>query len=166
LRAGDRENVAKGVVGDALTVPEIVEPLLATNDTDAPAICDDVTITTCVPALGDSVHFTDDLPSLSVVVAVADSVPPFVAAQVSATPDTDLPAASTTCTTSAESSGAERSPDWFAPETILMVVGVCGIGVWSWHALKRSAAMHAAAEKMRADIRRTGKGREGKTKMS
>src|SRR5215831_5555020 len=129
LRAGDRENVAKGVFGAAVTVPESVAPLLATNETDAPAICDDVTMTTCVPAAGARVHFTDDLPSLSVVVAVADSVPPFVAAHVRATPETDLPAASTTCTTSAESSGADRSPDWFAPEMILMVVGVCGIGV-------------------------------------
>ena len=129
LRAGDRENVANGVVDAALTVPESVAPLLATNEADAPAICDDVTRTTCVPAVGASVHFTDDLPSLSVVVAVADTVPPFVGAHVSATPETDLPAASSTCTTSEESSGAETSPDWFAPEMTLMVVGVCGIGV-------------------------------------
>src|SRR6516162_3241493 len=90
-RGGTRENVANGVTGAALTVPVIVAPLLARNDTDTPAICVDVTVTTCVPAVGASVHFTDDLPSLSVVLDVADTVPPPVGVHVSATPETDLP---------------------------------------------------------------------------
>ena len=45
-RAGERENVAKGVPPAAATVPVIIAPLLATNDTDTPTICVLVTVTT------------------------------------------------------------------------------------------------------------------------
>jgi hypothetical protein len=106
-----RENVANGVIAAELIVPLIVAPLLATNDTDAPTAWVDVTVTTCVPADGESVHLTDDFPSLSVVVDVDDTVPPPVGVHVSATPDTDLLAASSTCTTSDESSVPDGSPD-------------------------------------------------------
>src|SRR5262249_51242860 len=104
-RAGLREKVAKGDTVDDVTVPVIVAPLLATNDTDTPVIAAAVTVATCVPGVAARVHFTDDLPLLSVVVDVVDNVPP-VADHVSATPDTGLFAASSTCTTSAESSDA------------------------------------------------------------
>src|SRR5689334_12895416 len=80
----DRENVAPN--GDTpldATLPVIVAPLLAMNDTDAPPICELVTVTTCVPAVGDSVHLFVDLPSLSVVVVGCDTVPPPVTVQES-----------------------------------------------------------------------------------
>src|SRR5262245_61719192 len=68
LRAGMRENVANGVDTAELMVPLMVAPFPATNATDAPESCAEVTVTTCAPIVGPSVHLTDDLPSLSVVV--------------------------------------------------------------------------------------------------
>src|SRR5690349_13678470 len=65
------------------TVPVIIDPLLATKDTDPPAIAELVTVTTCRPAFGASVHFTLDLPSLSVVVDVCETDPPPVTVHVS-----------------------------------------------------------------------------------
>src|SRR5262245_48568342 len=79
-RPGMRENVAKGDVAADVTVPLIVAPFVATNDTDTPVICVDVTVTTCVLGVPASVHVTDDLPSLSVVVDADESVPPPVTA--------------------------------------------------------------------------------------
>src|SRR5690348_15691133 len=155
-RVGMRENVANGVNAAALTVPLIVAPFPATNATDAPETCAEVTVTTCVPIVGPSVHLTDDLPSLSVLVAVADNVPPPLAVHVNATPETDLLAASNTWTTSAESRGPETAPAWFDPEMILMVVGECEIDVESdLQPPTKSAATIAAAGARRTDIRRT-----------
>jgi hypothetical protein len=55
--AGEREKVApNGLKAIDVTMPEIVGPFPATNDTDAPPICELVTVTTCVPAVGDSVQ--------------------------------------------------------------------------------------------------------------
>ena len=110
-RSGDSEKFANGVpLADVMT-PVIVAPLFAVNATEAPATCALVTVTTCVPALGDNVHVTRDLPAVSVVVAVDDSVPPPLAVQVSGMFATGRLAASSTCTTSAESRAAERSAD-------------------------------------------------------
>jgi hypothetical protein len=111
--AGDREK--DGAKGDctALTAtdPVIVAPFVARNDVDAPTIWALVTVTTCVPGVAASVHLADDFPSASVVDEAGEIVPPPVAVHVSATPETDLPAGSTTCTTSNESSAADKSPD-------------------------------------------------------
>jgi hypothetical protein len=107
-----RENVGENRLFPAgLTVPVIVEPLSATNETDAPGIAALVTVTTCVPADGESVHFTLDLPSLSVAVELDESDPPPTAVQVSATPDTGRWAPSMALTTNAESSADPRFPD-------------------------------------------------------
>src|SRR5262245_4814656 len=120
---GDNEKFAKGDIGAALTTPVTVAPLLGRKATDMPGTCALVTVTTCVPGVADNVHFTDDLPSPSLVVAVADNVPPPVGVHVSGTFATEFPRPSSTCTTSAESSVADTSADWFAPETILRCVG-------------------------------------------
>jgi hypothetical protein len=137
---GARENVApNGSNAIDVIVPEIVGPFPATKATDAPPICELVTVTTCVPTVGANVQCTDDRPLLSVVDVVALSDPPPTTVHASATPLTVFPAASITRTTSAESSAVARLPAWLLPDTMTMDVGVCGMVGESWQASNAAA---------------------------
>jgi hypothetical protein len=128
----------------AVTVPMIVGPFPATNDTDAPPICALVTVTTCGPTAGDNVQWTEDSPLLSVVDVVALSDPPPTTVHLSETPLTDFDAPSSTRTTSAESSAVATFADWLLPDTTTIDVGVCGIVGESWQA-RSAAAVNATA---------------------
>src|SRR5512133_3696065 len=91
VRDDEREKLApNGKPPADVTVPLMVAPLFATNETDAPvASCELVTVTTWIPAIGASVHVTVAFPSLSVVLVAAETVPPPVTVQVIGTPATD-----------------------------------------------------------------------------
>jgi hypothetical protein len=143
--SGDREKVApNGFTAMAVTVPMIVGPFPATNDTDAPPICALVTVRTCGPTAGDNVQWTEDSPLLSVVDVVALSDPPPTTVHLSETPLTDFDAPSSTRTTSAESSAVATFADWLLPDTTTIDVGVCGIVGESWQA-RSAAAVNATA---------------------
>ena len=140
-RDGSRLNVlANGFTTAGVTVPTIVAPLPATNDTDAAGICALVTVTTCVPTVADSVHVTDDWPLWSVVVLAALNVPPPVTVHASGTPATAFPPPSSTRTTSAVSSADDTFADWLFPDTMTRVVGVWGMVAESWQAARAAAA--------------------------
>lgn len=109
-RDGAIEKFANGFPPAGLTTPVIVAPLLARNETETPATCVLDTVATCVPTVGPSVHRTDARPSALVGVVAADSVP-LVVVHANTTPATGRAAASSTCTTSAESSAVARSAD-------------------------------------------------------
>src|SRR5262249_12328752 len=121
----------------------MVEPLPATNDTDAPGTLVLVTVTTCVPMVAASVHFTDDCPFASVVEVVALSEPPPITAHPRGPPAPARPPPSRPRTTSDESSAVEMFAAWLFPDTMTSVVGVLGMVDESWQAQRAAAAAAA-----------------------